>query len=254
MRFKTINCIVLMTNETEKRKLNCFLSNAGTINVISLKKTPLEAIDVLRNFKSEILFVDTTFDYLLQNIYHPPFVVGIVQDSPIENLSNLLEKGFFDVITLPLDEKKVMNILCKIFNIHNFYSCNTELAELVEEERTIYNKEQIINSICNKDYMFIPGNHKNGTLKIYYNEIIFINNVGNEIRLNLENGVIRYVRTSLSSFLKKLPETQFVRVNRSIIVNLDKISEIKQKKVNLEKFSFTISRSYYKKFMKNLNM
>lgn len=243
-----------MADDTAKNILHEILSDFGLITVISIIKTPFEAIEVLNNLKTEILFIDTTYCYVLQNMTKPPFTIGVGADDNHKIISDLLAQGIFDIIFLPIDEKRVINVLGKIMNIHCFYIQNNDSFYVAEENKITYNTAQINDSISNKEYMFIQGNKKNGSVKIFFKEILFINNVGNEIRLNFENGTVKYVRTSLTNFLKKLPENKFLRINRSIIINIDKVMMVNKKKVSIGNENFIVSRSFYKNFISVLNI
>lgn len=243
-----------MADEAEKNKLREILSDFDLIVVISIIKSPFEAIEILSNSKIEILFIDTAYCYVLQNMTRPPFTVGISTYDNHASISDLLAQGLFDIIFLPFNEKQVINVLSKIVNIHGYYAQSNEIRYISEEISPVYNSKQINDLASNKEYMFIQGNQKKESVKIYFREILFINNVGNEIRLNFDNGTVKYVRTSLAGFLKKLPENKFIRINRSIIVNIDRVMMVNKKNITIGDENFTVSRSYYKNFISMLNI
>ena len=124
----------------------------------------------------------------------------------------------------------------------------------VEENQAHYNHQQISESLSNNEYMFINGNKKIGSIKIYFHEIIFINSVSNVIRVNLENGVIKYVHTTLKNFQKKLPANKFLKINRSIVVNIDKVIKVNRKNITVNNETFVVSRPFYKKFAEALRL
>ena len=96
-----------------------------------------------------------------------------------------------------------------------------------------YNEERFFQSI-KKAKLFLQDIHqksisiKDGskTYMIYQNEIMFIQSEGNYIKIVKENESL-LVRQTLRSIQKMLSENDFIKINRSTIINRNQISEIK---------------------------
>jgi DNA-binding LytR/AlgR family response regulator len=59
--------------------------------------------------------------------------------------------------------------------------------------------------------------------------------------------------TSLKTLESKLPESRFMRVHRSFIVNLEKISTIERSRIIFGKTFIPVSDQYKEKFQEYLN-
>jgi two-component system LytT family response regulator len=91
---------------------------------------------------------------------------------------------------------------------------------------------------------------------INISSIIYAEAEGNYTRLFLSNGNVELITLQLHSIEEKLPESKFIRINRSNMINIDYISSYnrKTKKVImydiLQKFEFSVSKSGNQKLMK----
>ena len=86
--------------------------------------------------------------------------------------------------------------------------------------------------------------------------IIYAEAEGNYSRIYLANGNIELVTMQLHSLEEKLPERNFIRINRSHIINIDYISSYNRKTRKLlmydilQKFEFSVSKSGNQRLMK----
>jgi len=100
------------------------------------------------------------------------------------------------------------------------------------------------------DYIFVKTESKGKLLKINLPEIDFIESMGNYVAIH-QGGQKTIVYTSMKELEEKLPKKQFLRVHKSYIISIPKISGIEGNMVRLKNVSaeVLIGESYKTELM-----
>ena len=80
--------------------------------------------------------------------------------------------------------------------------------------------------------------------KVLLHEILFIESSKEYVKLHLENGKSLLVKQGLSSLEKLLSPHRFVRVHRSYIVTIEKISSFNSTHITIDNHKIPIGRLY----------
>ena len=124
-------------------------------------------------------------------------------------------------------------------------------AEVLKERDMLY--ALVENKDSNKDILFVMSNSR--LVKLNTKDIYFVEALKDYVVINLLN--TRYtVHSTMKDIEAKLPENEFIRVHRSFIVRVDKITAIKQPNLILEndKKVIPIGGSYKDDLSKRLNL
>lgn len=254
MKQLSLTTVFFIQDENIQKELKNLLAPFHSLTIVKVLHTSSEVLEFLNHSKPDLFITDISSLSLIHSAPKPPFLILIDNVFNKEMLKIYLDDGFFDILYLPINEECVNNMMSKILNIYYRYNPDENINPQCEDSEVRYNHQQISESLCNNQYLFINGNRKIGSIKIYYHEIKYISSVGNELRVFLENGIIKYVRTTLKSFQKKLPENTFAKINRSTVVNLDKVMKVYHKKVTVGTDTFTVSRPFFKNFAERLKI
>ena len=90
-------------------------------------------------------------------------------------------------------------------------------------------------------------------IKLKYVEILLIEAKGDYINIKTESKDF-LVHTTLKKILDKLPEDKFLQIHRSYVINFNKIIDIEDNSVLIEKSVVPISRSNRPELMRRLNL
>ena len=100
--------------------------------------------------------------------------------------------------------------------------------EILKERDMLYN---IVENKDNAEYIFVKS--KSRLIKLNTNDVLFIEALKDYVVIN--TSTTRYtIHSTMKDIQKKMPEDKFLRVHRSYIVNLNKISEIESPNLILE--------------------
>jgi len=100
--------------------------------------------------------------------------------------------------------------------------------------------------------IFVKADYK--LLQIDFNNILYIEGLKDYVKFCLEDNEKPVLSLmSMKSLEENLPESKFMRVHRSFIVNLDKIKTIERNRIVFGKEYIPISENYKEKFQKFIN-
>jgi DNA-binding LytR/AlgR family response regulator len=119
-------------------------------------------------------------------------------------------------------------------------------------KRWICTKNEIVRIKSDKEFLFIKSEHK--IIRIELKTIKYIEGMSEYVRIHRENAKSIMSLLSLKSIEEQLPEEQFMRVHKSFIVNLKKISEIESNTIVCgDGVAIPVSKLYKDKFQEYVN-
>jgi two-component system LytT family response regulator len=188
------------------------------VEVISTLENPIEALDVIRELKPDLVFLDIEMPYanafdLLDRLKPVSFEVIFITA--------------FNEYALKAFKYAAVDYLLKPISI-------VDLKESVERVKKVlkgslrYNDkvngliENLKNPVNNIDILSLPS--LRGMDFIELKNVIFIVALGNYAEINFGNGKKLVVTKSLKEMEDLLPETSFYRVHHSYIISLKHVS------------------------------
>ena len=141
--------------------------------------------------------------------------------------------------------KKISKII-KI--VHDLKGTNLKNG-VASDTQMQYKAKRVISS--QKDYIFLK--HRRVSTKMRFDDINYIQNVGNILKVYGSEGQFSYHSSTLSKMLHELPTDRFVRLNKSIIVNYSKIEKVERHIIYMQDQQFKLSRTYSMQMMEILN-
>ena len=137
----------------------------------------------------------------------------------------------------------------KILNIYGTYNkVDRQFLRKVEEENLTYNlEEHPVKSV------FIMGTRNEESTRIIFDNVLYIKKIGNQVCVYFEDGAKKYFRSNLKLFQAKFPKSTFQKINRSVVVNIDKVTGVMKNRVLVaNNANFELSRSFKKTFKERL--
>jgi len=128
-----------------------------------------------------------------------------------------------------------------------------EFLKAAEKARTwISARNEIVSIKSDKEFLFIKSEHK--IIRIDLKTIKYIEGMSEYVRIHREHARPVMSLLSLKSLEDQLPEDLFMRVHKSFIVNLKKISEIENNIIVCgDGITIPVSKLYREKFQAYLN-
>jgi DNA-binding LytR/AlgR family response regulator len=190
---------------------------------------PEEGLRYLKKFPVDLLFLDinmpgTNGIEILKRIENRPLVIFITAYSQYAVESYSLDA--VDYLLKPFSEERFMKAVGKA----------RDYLQLG------------INSLAQHGFFFVRADYS--LIKINIHEIRYIEGLDDYLKIHLENSQMVVTRMTLKNILEKLPANDFVRVHRSFIVPLGKITSVKNKLIRLGETEIPLGNTYEEQFFK----
>ena len=230
-----IKVIVVDDDELCRTVVEDLINEIDDFKCIGAFENALEAFKFLEENDVDVIFLDVEMPKmggmeLLRNLEIQPLVVMITSH---------------DEFALESYEYNVTDFLKKPVTASRFF----KTVQKIKAQQNI--KENVSNERNKDDYVFIKTDAK--LVQIKLDEILWIEALGNYMRLHTENDK-HTVLSTMKEIEAKLPIKDFIRVQRSFIVRLDKILTIEDNYVIVKNKEIHIGKAYKEEFNRRLNL
>jgi len=100
------------------------------------------------------------------------------------------------------------------------------------------------------DFIFVRADRK--MVKVDFQDIRFIESLGDYLKIHLEGERVVVTRETISNLEATLPHREFIRVHRSYVVSLHRIDSFTSETIVVGRRDIPISRSHREEVMKRL--
>ena len=232
-----LRCLLIDDEPPALKILASYISNINGLEIVAQCKNAIEALDILHQKTVDVIFLDIKMPKLLgteflKNLSHPPKVIFVTayRDYAVE--------GY---------ELDAVDYLVKPVSFERFFKAITKLNRMMDKEVVTTAVEFKSNPEAFV-YLKVDRDMK----KIFVNEIVYIESWKDYVKLFLANGKNVLAKQSISAMENLLSDHKFLRVHRSYMVSLNKISGYNGLSVQLDSKEIPIGRLYKQVVMERL--
>jgi DNA-binding LytR/AlgR family response regulator len=232
-----LRCLLIDDEPPALKVLTKYISSLKDMEIVGQCGNAIEALGVLRRKTVDVIFLDIKMPQIigtefLRNLSHPPKVIFVTayRDYAID--------GF---------ELDAVDYLVKPVSFERFFKAVTKLNRLMGREVT----PNGINELPNEPafvYLKVDRDMK----KVFVNDIEYIESWKDYVKIFLTEGRHFLVKRSISAIANILSDHKFVRVHRSYIVSLNKVSGYNALSLQIGKSDIPIGRLYKQSVMERL--
>ena len=198
---------------------------------------PLDASEFLANNQVDLIFVDIQM----------PDLSGIDFTRIIEKGPKVIFTTAFEKYALEGYKLEVVDYLLKPFSYEEFLASVQKALKLIRLEQGSLQKVE-----ANDEFLFLKSDYK--IKRINFNDILYIEGLKDYVKVYVQNIPKPVLSISTLKLIEsKLPESRFMRVHRSFIVNLGKIDTIERSRIVFGKTYIPVSDQYKEKFQEFLD-
>jgi DNA-binding LytR/AlgR family response regulator len=235
-----MNCIIIDDEATSRTIIGELCSSYKNLNVVEVFSNAIEAIKYLNQNKTDLIFLDihmpdfNGFDFI-RTLKDPPFIILTTADAEFA-IQAFEYDCIVDYIVKPIKPERFKKSIQKV---------EGKLNEKVTATTTEKEKLQTV------DDFYVNINKR--LIKIDIQSIYLVEAKGDYIYLKTDNKNYT-VHSTLKKIEEKLPDHMFLKIHRSYIININKIIDIEDNSVLIEKDVVPVSRSKRPELMKRLNL
>jgi DNA-binding LytR/AlgR family response regulator len=236
-----MKCIVV-DDEVSARAIIVELCNRiEHLSLVQEFSNGMDAIKYLIKHKIDVMFLDihmpnfTGFD-LIESLEHPPKIILTTSDSNFA-LDAFKYDCILDYLLKPIAFKRFKLSIDKLekYNKAEFLSGTTSKIDPKENENNLF------------------VNVGRRLVKIGIDKIDLVGSNGDYVNIICEQSTYK-VHSTLGNILSKLPKSLFIRVHRSYIINVNKIIDIEDNSLLINKTVVPIGRTHRNELMERLNL
>ncbi len=227
-----IRCIAIDDEPLALKQIADYISKTPFLELAGLCESALQALELLDKTPVDLMFVDVNMPDLsgmdfVKTLENPPFIVFVTA------YSEYALEGF---------RVDAIDYLLKPISYSDFLKSANKVKAWFDAMR-----QKPAEVMSNKDFLFIKSEYK--ILRINFDDIKYIEAMSEYIRIHLVNSKPVMTQLSMKSIEDQLPEDRFMRVHRSFIINLSKISVIERNRIIFDGTVYIpVSDQYKSKF------
>ncbi len=232
-----LRCLLIDDEPPALKVLTRYIAAIDGLEIAGQCSNVIEALGVLHQKRIDVIFLDIKMPRIigtdfLKNLSHPPKVIFVTA------YREYAVEGF---------ELDAVDYLIKPVSFDRFFKAITKLNRLMGEETIAPDFNEAPNP-SPFVYLKVDKDMK----KVFINDITYIESWKDYVKVFQGDGKYLLVKQSISAMENLLSEHKFMRVHRSYMVSVDKISGYNGLSVHLGKLEIPIGRLYKQVAMEKL--
>ncbi|MCS3867183.1 DNA-binding LytR/AlgR family response regulator [Chryseobacterium ginsenosidimutans] len=204
-----IKCIIVDDEPLAISLLENYVQKVPFLELVFSSENPIEALEYIQNNESDLVFLDIQM----------PELTGINFMKILGDKQKYILTTAYSEFALEGYEHNIVDYLLKPISFERFYK-----SALKAQERFSVNENK------EDSHFFVKSSGQQH--RISFDEILYVESIKDYV--NIRTGEQEYiVLDTLKSMEQQLPESSFVRIHKSFIINLNQIKSLGSKKVTL---------------------
>ncbi len=218
-----INCIIVDDEQHAIDILLHYVKQTPYLNLVECFTNPIDALHLLGEQKIDLVFLDIQM----------PELSGIDFIKTIHGKSKVILTTAYSEFALEGYELYVVDYLLKPIRLPRFLAAVQKAVEQLNAGTVT------LQETAEDDYIFVKTESKGKLLKINLADIDFIESMKNYMAIH-RGGQKTLVYTSMKELEERLPKKHFIRVHKSFIIPINRITGIEGNLVRLKNVSTEI--------------
>jgi two-component system, LytTR family, response regulator LytT len=233
-----INTIAIDDEPLALQLIAGYIEKTPGLDLTGKFDNPLDAVDFMANESVDLIFLDIQM----------PDLTGIEFARSITRGPKVIFTTAYEKYALEGFRLEVVDYLLKPFSYEEFFKAVQKAMRLMRLEQ----KENAVQVEANNEFLFLKSEYK--IRRINFTDILYIEGLKDYVKVYTKNDPKPVLSlASLKLLETKLPESTFMRVHRSFIVNLEKIETIERSRIIFGKVYIPVSDQYKDKFQEFIN-
>lgn len=231
-----MKCIIVDDEPLARETMEMLISEVGELELIGNFNNAEDASDFINKVPTDLIFLDINM----------PDITGLEFAKSISKTTLVIFTTAYSEYALDSYEVDAIDFLVKPIETNRFRKAVEKAisyhALLIAEENA--EKSDDIGSSDN-EYIFVKSDRRYS--KVNFKDILFIEGLMNYVVIQLEDQRI-ITKLTLKVISDMLPKGMFMRVNRSYIVNLERIDSFDNNDIFIKTYEIAIGNSYRDEF------
>ncbi len=228
-----IKCIIIEDEYPAVEILKGFIAKVSGIEIIASFDSALDAINYLSKNDVDVIFLDIQLPELngidfIKTLINPPLIV--ITSAYNEHAIEAFELVVFDYLLKPYSFQRFIKTINRI---SSYFESDKPDSQPFSDE-----------------YIIVKENRHNTKVKV--DDIIFIESQKEYVRIVCENYEVK-TKLGISKVEKLFSGDAILRVHRSFMVSLGKVTSYSKNQITLDKHVIPIGKLYQRDVLKKLD-
>ena len=215
--------VLVEDNPADHRALLDLIARIPFLTVVGSFDDPLAALPFLLTEPVDLLLLDLHLPGLsgfglLRSLPHPPAV--ILTTSSLASSLEAFDVGVVDYLLKPLRYERFLRAI----------------------NRALVRQSDTAVPVGESAFIWIKQGHD--SIRVAYSDILYVEAFGAYARLHTSTGQLILASHALTELADKLPTSQFIRVHRSFVVALSRITTFSTRQLTLGNTPIPVGRVY----------
>jgi len=229
-----VTCVIVDDEPIAREILESFIKKTPNLELISSCKNAVEALQIAQTEHIDLFFLDINM----------PEINGLSLAKIINNKSQIIFTTAYRDYAVDGFDLNVTDYLLKPIAFDRFLQAIQKVTEPTNGNIKVTTENE-----SKKDFMFVRADRK--MVKINFKDILYVESLGDYVKVFTNKNTI-VTRETISNFEATLPSDCFIRIHRSYIVSISKISSYTNEYIEIAKKAISISRSYKESVLQKL--
>ena len=219
-------CIIVDDEPPAIKILSSYIKAIEYLEIVGVSNNAFQAIEIMNSHKVDLMFLDINMPKLLgtqliKTIRHPPKVIFTTahKDYAIE----AFDLDAVDYLLKPVSVERFLKAVNKFCQ----ESCTNPM---------------VLNG-NHPGFLYFRADRK--MVKVFLDDITYIESRKDYILIHRQNDTNLKVKYAISNVESMLPHNSFLRIHRSFIISLQKVTAFTNNDVEIGKFEIPIGKSYH---------
>jgi DNA-binding LytR/AlgR family response regulator len=231
-----MKCVIIDDEPLAVDVIESYLQQVGGMEIVAKITNPLDAITLLNKHKVDLVFLDIEM----------PNLTGIDLVKTLDNIPQFIFTTAYPQYALDGFNLNATDYLVKPIPFHRFLKAISRAKEKHElEQKSVANVSPagILVTKPLDNFIFVKSEYEK--IKINIDTIKYIQGLKDYIRIysTTSNKAILTL-SSFKDIMEKLPASQFIRIHRSYIVNIEFIDALQKTNVVIDKIRIPIGETF----------
>jgi two-component system LytT family response regulator len=233
-----IKCIAIDDEPLAVKKIAGYIRKIPFLELVAECRNASEAMSIMSQNDIQLLFIDINMPDIngmdfVKSLANPPYIVFTTA------YSEYAVEGF---------QVEAVDYLLKPISFTNFLKAANKVKNLIELSAS--SQKESLSATAN--HLFVKSEYK--LIRIELDDIKYIESQHEYIKIFLINSNPVMTQISMKNIEEQLPSDRFMRVHRSFIVNLARVSVIERNRIVFDdKIYIPISEQYKEKFQEYID-
>ncbi len=241
-----VRCIAIDDEPLALRQIKSYIERTESLSLVATCRSAIEAQQILEEQKIDLIFVDINM----------PDLNGI-------DFVRSLAGNYFVIFTTAYSEfalegfkLNAIDYLLKPFTYDEFTKAIQKVVSLVDLVNRCHAAENAMAAneaeSADKEYISVKADYKTQLVRIA--DIVYLESASEYVRLHIEGSATITTLFRLKNMETTLPQESFLRVHRSYIVNLKRISSYTKGRIFLDNGEYIpLGENYKERFFERFN-